>query len=869
MEPLLVAVRDQVPWEQYELEHELEDRDGATINVRVQARALFRDDGALSGAVGIVTDVTEQRRTEQALRAVIDRYRHLVEVNPDPIVVHQDGLVRYMSPACQQLAGIEHPGDVIGRSILDFLHPASLEETLERIGKLTEPGMVSDPAEAVLLRGDGTPVAMESISVRIDWEGRPAYQVILRDISERRRAEAAIRYQASLVTQVSDAVVATDNDGCIRSWNPAAEVLYGWSADEAIGRPAPDVLGPDSVDPDGTIRAGELEHVGADGGSRAVHVSVAPVRDEVGERNGTVAICTDLSERLERRAAEARYSAAVAALDEGVLVVDRTGTIMSVNSSARSMLGDWLREEMQSSEILERWPMVTETGTPLRPDEHPLVVALRTGQPQSRVVMGLQQEDGVRWFSVSVQPLVHEAAVRAAAVVWSFSEITDRKRIEEQLSFQASHDSLTRLPNRDLVLDAVAEAVARARADDSSVALLLIDLDRFKAVNDTYGHAVGDNVLQAVATRIAQTARSGDSIGRLAGDEFVVVCPGIDDPEKAHEVAARIAAAVSEPVRLPSGRELVVTASIGIAFVDAVEGTPEVALSHADVAMYRAKELGRARNEVFDDELRSAMSRRLLIHEGLRRAVDGREITAHYQSIVCATTGAVVGVEALARWEHRTLGQIGPSEFVPIAEDTGLMVALGTEILRTACGEVALWQREQRCDPDLRLNVNLSPRQLADPALVPAVAEILEVSGLDPAGLWLEVTESVLMEDATFVSRTLDELRALGAHFAIDDFGTGYSSLAYLKRFPVEALKIDRSFVEGLGKDSESEAIVEAIIRLAQSLHLRTVAEGVETPEQLERLRELGCDLLQGYLFSLPVAAQHLVFDPSALIPNG
>jgi diguanylate cyclase (GGDEF)-like protein/PAS domain S-box-containing protein len=857
LEPILVAVRHGAPWEHYDLDRTLEDLAGDPVDLRVQARLLRGPSGDIAGFVGIITDVSEQHRTEQALRGVIDRYRRLVDLIPDPIVVHQDGLVRFMNPAGLKMAGLRNLDELVDRPILDFVHPSSLDDTLERIGRLTEPGMVSEPAEAMLIRPDGKPTVIESISVRTEWDGRPAYQVILRNITERRRADAALRYRASLITHVSDAVVASDGEGVVRGWTPAAVVLYGRPATDAIGRAASEVLGPGAVDGAGRTRAGEVEHRRADGSSLSVFVSVAPVRDEMGEDAGTVAVCTDLTERLELQAAEARYSAVVAALDEGVIVVDQDQTIVSVNSSARAMLGSWLDVGLQATDLFDRWPMMAETGVALPSASHPLAIALQTKRPQSRVVIGLVTGDETRWFSVSAQPLAREQRKHGDAVVCSFSEITARKRVEDELGFQATHDPLTRLPNRDLLLEALVSSAGNGSRNRAG-AVLMVDLDRFKIVNDTFGHAVGDRVLQLIGTRIAAVVGDTGRLGRLAGDEFVVVCPGTD-PADVRELADRISEAVREPLRLPSGRELVVTASVGIAYAGAGEGTPEVALSHADVAMYRAKDLGRARIEVFDDELRSVVSRRLLINEGLRSAVDAHEICAHYQPIV-TPDGTVCGVEALARWEHHTLGQISPTEFIPVAEDNGLMVALGTHILQTACADVVRWERARHGPAELTLNVNLSPRQLVDPGLVPTIASILEATEFPAHRLWLEVTESVFLEDANYISKALADLRAVGVHFAIDDFGTGYSSLAYLKRFPVEALKIDRSFVEGLGSESESEAIVQAIIGLAQSLHLRTIAEGVERPEQAKRLVELGCDFLQGHLIGRPVASHLLRF---------
>ena len=848
--PILVSLRHGAPWEHYDLDRTLTDVDGDPVDLRVQARPIFAPDGHVTGCVGIVTDVSEQRRTEQALRGVIDRYRRLVELNPDPVVVHQDGIVRYMNPAGLLLSGSESLDQFVGRPILDFFHPSSLEETLERIAALTEPGMVSEPAEAMLIGPGGVLKPVESISVRIEWEGRPAYQVILRDISERRRAEAALRYQASLVTHVSDAVIATDRDGNVRSWNPAAESLYGWQAADASGKPLAELIGGQAVHADGTTRSGEVVHKRADGSSLVALVSVAPLRDELGDETGTVAVCTDLTERLKRRAAEARYAAVVAALEEGILVVSSDGLLLSFNRSAQATLGGVLSEGMPITEMFDRWPLVTEDGRPMATDAYPLMLGLRTGQPQRRVVVGLGEGNDRRWLSVSVHPLASDPVARTGAVVCSFSDITDRKRAEEELNFQATHDPLTRLPNRDLVLKAL--AVVAAGDGPGGAALLLVDLDRFKLVNDAFGHVVGDQVLEQVASRIAGAIRPDDLLGRLAADEFVVVCPGITTQERARQVGDRIARALITPVRMPSGRDLVVTASIGIACVSAGEHTPELVLSHADIAMNRAKELGRARIEIFDDELRSVVSRSLVIVEDLRAAIDAGEITAAYQPIVSATTGDIVGAEVLARWHHHALGDVPPAEFIAIAEDTGLMATLGARVLEDACTQMARSQREGRSSPDANLHVNVSAHQLADPGFAAIVAEALQSSAFDADRLWLEVTESVFVDEAGLATTVLAELRELGVHIAIDDFGTGYSSLAYLKRLPVEALKIDGSFIAGLGSDAESDAIVVAIIRLAQSLHLRTIAEGVETQEQLTRLQELGCDLLQGFLLSTP-----------------
>jgi len=319
---------------------------------------------------------------------------------------------------------------------------------------------------------------------------------------------------------------------------------------------------------------------------------------------------------------------------------------------------------------------------------------------------------------------------------------------------------------------------------------------------------------------------------------------------------------------LPSGREVVVTGSIGVAHHDARTSRPELVLSYADVAMYRAKDGGRARVEFFDETMRASMSRRVLLHEGLRQAIDANELTIDYQPIVTATNGTIVGVEALARWEHQTLGKITPTEFIPVAEEAGLITELGKQILHLACNDVGRWTRQHRCPPDLSLSVNISPRQLRDPGLVAAVTANLESSGLEPSRLWLEITETALMHDTPSVASALRALRSQGIHLAIDDFGTGYSSLSHLKRFPIDALKIDQTVIHGLGHDPEDSAIVTAVISLAHALGLTCTAEGVETAHQLATLRTLGCEHAQGHLLAHPQPATALTDQPAQHLCN-
>jgi diguanylate cyclase (GGDEF)-like protein len=435
--------------------------------------------------------------------------------------------------------------------------------------------------------------------------------------------------------------------------------------------------------------------------------------------------------------------------------------------------------------------------------------------------------------------------------------VAKTKAASDRLAHQASHDLLTGLPNRALILDRLERSLRRGEGTPGRLAVLFVDLDRFKPINDSLGHEAGDEVLRKVADRLRGVVRPADTIGRLAGDEFIVICDDLPAEHDAVDIAARLVAALSEPIvlRCPSvaGREVNVGASVGIAFAGTgPDASPDQLLGDADVAMYSAKQRGRGRVEIFDERLRVKLERRVMIQEQLLRALHDDQFRVVYQPVADATSLVVTGFEALVRWEHPSWGTLSPAEFIPVAEETGLIVPLGARVLREACRRVAAW----RALPEgagLEVSVNLSARQLADADLVATVTAALGDSGLPAGALWLEITESTVMADAATAGRTLAELRALGIRLAIDDFGTGYSSLDHLRRFPIEQLKIDRSFVAGLGGDPEDEAIVGLIISLAGRLGLGVVAEGVETAEQLAILRRLGCDAVQGFHVGRPL----------------
>jgi diguanylate cyclase (GGDEF)-like protein len=422
-----------------------------------------------------------------------------------------------------------------------------------------------------------------------------------------------------------------------------------------------------------------------------------------------------------------------------------------------------------------------------------------------------------------------------------------------RLAEQATHDTLTGLPNRALVLIRLQQALDGGALSGREMGVLFIDLDRFKAINDSQGHEAGDRVLCVVAARLAALAPPGVTVGRLAGDEFVVVIPAITSQAGTVELGERIIAALSTPIIVATAagdREANVGASIGIAFAGGTGGSaPDSVLQDADVAMYRAKQRGYGRVEVFGDALRVAVEHQLAVQNELRHAIGTDQLRVHYQPIVDTSARRVLGFEALARWQHPVRGLLDAPEFIDVAEESGLVIPLGADVLEQACRQMAAWRATRAGFGDLHVTVNVSRSQFGHPSFVPMVAHVLESTGLEPGALSLEITETTLMADPESAGETLAAIRAMGVHLVIDDFGTGYSSLAYLRRFPVEALKIDQSFVAGLGHDQENEVIISMIVSLAQTLGLYLVAEGVETADQLGRLRELGVRTVQGYYF--------------------
>jgi diguanylate cyclase (GGDEF)-like protein/PAS domain S-box-containing protein len=475
--------------------------------------------------------------------------------------------------------------------------------------------------------------------------------------------------------------------------------------------------------------------------------------------------------------------------------------------------------------------------------------ALREKREGHALLRNYRKDGTGYWNDLFIAPVQDESGVISHFVVAQY-DITAVMRYEAELEFQAKHDTLTGLANRNLLRERLTRAIDSAKHNGTPIWVVFVDLDRFKFVNDTLGHEAGDVLLKVLAGRLQSAAREGDTVARLGGDEFVLVLPDHTEDGRGLAVLQGITDAVAQPLAI-HGHEFFLTCSIGVATYPIDGSTAEILTKHADIAMYRAKEMGRNTFQFYTATMNERTLDRLNIETDLRHALDRGEFVIHYQPQVSLSSGRIVGMEALIRWDHPVHGLIPPARFIGLAEEMGLIIPIGAWVIHTACIQTKAWQ--QAGLGDLRVAVNLSPRQFTQKALVQSIADVLHATGLEPRFLELELTESMVMGDVDNAIAILRNLKGLGVHIAIDDFGTGYSSLSYLRRFPIDILKIDQSFVNDLTVNADDAAIVGSIISLAHSLRLQVIAEGVETAEQLAFLHTHGCDQMQGYYFSRPI----------------
>ncbi len=531
----------------------------------------------------------------------------------------------------------------------------------------------------------------------------------------------------------------------------------------------------------------------------------------------------------------------------GMALVATDGRWVKVNRSLCEMIG-YSEEELLATDFQsvthedDLGDMMSQVGKLLEEKASTYQMELRYKHKKGHTVWAL--------LSVTV---IRDSQTNSINLIFQIQDITDRKRAEERLLHEAFHDGLTGLPNRALFMDHLKLSVERGkRREDRLFAVLFLDLDRFKVINDSLGHMVGDQLLVGIARRLEICLRPGDTVARLGGDEFTVLLEDLMSVTESIDVADRLQKALALPFNL-NGHEVFATVSIGIALSSTGYDRPEEVLRDADTAMYRAKMLGKARHEVFDKTMHARAMNLLQMEADLRRAIERKEFILHYQPIVALESGTISGFEALIRWQHPERGFVPPDEFIPIAEETGLIIPIGHWVLEAACRQIHLWQEEYPQYPPLQISVNLSTKQFINVNLIEQIRQVLRETCVEPHSLKLEITESMVMENIDSAIEMLEQLRALGIELSIDDFGTGYSSLSYLHRFPISTLKIDRSFVSRMSDNNENAEIVRTILMLARSLKMDVVAEGVETTDQLSQLAMLECEYGQGYYFSRPL----------------
>ncbi len=821
---------------------------------RATLRAVVRLAGAMPGLRVSITQAAE--RSLRVLDAVGQDAESAVGTSiamdavPSPLV---DGLARLRPASVEAVQPIDlSAAQSGGVTACVLVAPLSAQHDLSGALVLTS-------------RRPVNPTLRQSVETLASTVSLALESAVLTENLLRRRSERRFR---ALVENSSDIVLVVDSERQITFSSPAAHRLLGLSEKSLLGShparwvhaddwpalariletSAPRHHESDSVE----VR---IRHV--DGSHRWFEIRTRDLEHDP-EIQGLVVTAREVSDRkaTEQRlaASEARFRALVQSSSDVVAVVGDNGCFTYVSPAVSEMLG-YRPEELEGTPAMA---LVAPEDIRAFQATYPELSQPRwpTGDlTTSRVETQLRHRTGeLRTVDVTVTDMRAEPAV--GGIVLNARDITVRKALEADLRFQALHDTLTGLANRTMFTQQTASAL-RVATHPETVGALFIDLDDFKTVNDSLGHAVGDQLLQEVSTRLVTSLSREDVAARLGGDEFAVLV--VDSPDQSGVVALaeRVLELIAQPYRI-QGRDIRVTASIGIAFADEDGVDAEVLLRSADVAMYLAKDRGKSRYAVFEAHMHDSVFERLELKADLVRAIDDGQLRCYYQPIVSLQTGRITGVEALVRWQHPTRGLLYPDAFIPLAEDTGLVVPLGRWVMREACQQLRAWQLRLPARSTLSMSVNLSVRQLVHEQIIDDVRDAVGDAGLDPSTVTLEITETTLMHDTEMTRDRLAELRNIGVSLAVDDFGTGYSSLQYVQRFPIDVIKIDRSFVTGLGTNPGDGAVVQSMIELSQRLGVHTVAEGIDRPEQVTLLQSLGADLGQGYLFSKPVPPEQI-----------
>jgi diguanylate cyclase (GGDEF)-like protein/PAS domain S-box-containing protein len=844
-------------------------KDGRIRDVEVHSGPV--EVGGRTILYSIIHDITERRETERALAASEEKFRTMF--NSASVGIYQamlEGQLVTANLTFARLLGYDSIEEVLTKSMATdvYFNPAERKAVIERFA----PNAYAADVELLWKRKDGSPVwvQLNCHSLR-NAAGEMLLEGYVTDVTERKRAEQQVMAANTQRKAVLDAatrisVIASDAEGIITVFNSGAERLLGYTPEEMIGKRSilelhsPDELEAHAADllmqygerlsafdvlahraeRDG-LEEREWTYLKKDGTPVTVLLSVTALRREDGWLTGFLHVANDVTERKQVEAMLRRQSAAMSASMDGIGIVNEKLEFTFVNDGLAKLYGYANLQSMIGMCL----PDLYEASTNERFTNTILPIVAQRGRWRGEAT-------GLRRDGLTFPQEISITSIEGGGLVIVVRDITERTYAEEQIKHLAYHDALTALPNRLLFKDRLTVAISHAQRERSKLAVLFLDLDRFKVINDSLGHNIGDHLLQSVAARVQSCLRDSDTVARLGGDEFTLLLPSLSVAEDAAVVAQKILDAVRYPFHV-EGRELFVTTSIGISLYPDDGQDAEALIKNADTAMYQAKEQGRDNYQLFNAFINAKALQRIALEHGLRKALANQELSVHYQPIFDFRLNRITGMEALLRWNHPTMGMIPPAVFIPLAEAIGVMVPLGTWAMRTACVQAKEWH--DAGFRGLTLAVNLAVCQLTQPDLLERVREVLDETGLPPRLLELEITESSAMQNPEQSMRTLYDLKKIGLRISLDDFGTGHSSLSYIKRFPIDTLKIDQSFVRDITSDPDTAAIVIAIIAMAHSLRLKVIAEGVEFAEQANFLKRNGCDQMQGYLIKAPVPA--------------
>jgi diguanylate cyclase (GGDEF)-like protein/PAS domain S-box-containing protein len=816
-----------------------------------------------SDAVAMAHKATSELRTQLSFT------QQLIEAIPNP-VYFKDSFGRYLgcNRAFEDYAGFTR-AELIGKTAHDVADAEGADRSVLADRALLDRPETQVYETSIVYAKDGSrrDVLLNKAAFYSTTGQLAGLVGVVVDITERKRLEAGTREVNERLRAVIHAaplaIIARDTRGVVRMWNPAAEKLFGWSEKEVLDTETSVVAEElraqtlalrERALAGETIWIEETQRVHRDGHAIDVSMSVAPIYDANGEVNGTMVVIADISRRKQAeqalRESEAHLRLAMDAAQMGMWYWERDHERFVYSEGLAALFGGAsINPMVPYRELMQR----------MHPEDRELFDAtMRHAMKQGadfQVDYRVVWPDGTQHWLANRGQVHRGADGRAQRVIGVAMDITDRKLAEQRIAHMAHHDALTGLPNRVLLRDRIQQAIAQAHRNDTQLAVLFLDLDRFKTINDSLGHQLGDRLLQSVASRILVCVREGDTVSRVGGDEFVIVIPGIASAADASSVASKILEVLASAFHL-HGNDLHVAASIGLSLYPSDGGDAETLMRNADTAMYHAKDSGRANFQFFTQHMNVAAQQRLLMDNSLRRALEAEEFELYYQPLFDLRDLSITGFEALVRWNAPSGEMVLPSKFIAAAEESGLIVPLGEWVLREALREAHNWQAAGRA---LMVAVNVSAHQLARPTFVERLRRLLQETNIDPALVELEVTEGVIIEGAGDARISIDQIAALGVGIAIDDFGTGYSGLAYLKRLPIDTVKIDQSFVRDLTVDPDDAAIVTAIVAMARSLGVDVVAEGVETAEQLAELKRLGCYRAQGYYLARPMNAAGVV----------